>query len=68
MLELTDTQKEIVETVRDFVEKAVIPVADDMEHKDEYPEAIVEQMKEMGLFGLNIPEEYGGIGERKSVV
>ena len=63
MLELTDTQKEIVETVRDFVEKAVIPVADDMEHKDEYPEAIVEQMKEMGLFGLNIPEEYGGIGE-----
>lgn len=63
MLELTDTQKEIVGTVRDFVEKAVIPVADDMEHKDEYPEAIVEQMKEMGLFGLNIPEEYGGIGE-----
>lgn len=63
MLELTDTQREIVGTVRDFVEKAVIPVADDMEHKDEYPEAIVEQMKEMGLFGLNIPEEYGGIGE-----
>lgn len=63
MLELTDTQKEIVGTVREFVEKAVIPVADDMEHKDEYPEAIVEQMKEMGLFGLNIPEEYGGIGE-----
>jgi alkylation response protein AidB-like acyl-CoA dehydrogenase len=63
LLQLSDTQKAIVETVREFVEKEVIPVADDLEHKDEYPEAIVEQMKEMGLFGLNVPEEFGGIGE-----
>ena len=63
MLQLTDTQKAIVETVREFVEKEVIPVADELEHRDEYPEKIVEQMKEMGLFGLNVPEEYGGIGE-----
>ena len=63
MLQLSDTQKAIVETVREFVEKEVIPVADDLEHKDEFPEKIVEQMKEMGLFGLNVPEEYGGIGE-----
>jgi alkylation response protein AidB-like acyl-CoA dehydrogenase len=63
VLQLSDTQKAIVETVREFVEKEVIPVADDLEHKDEYPEQIVEQMKEMGLFGLNVPEEYGGIGE-----
>ena len=63
MLQLNDTQKAIIETVREFVEKEVYPVADDLEHKDEYPEAIVEQMKEMGLFGLNVPEEYGGIGE-----
>jgi alkylation response protein AidB-like acyl-CoA dehydrogenase len=63
MIELTDTQKAIVETVRDFVNKEVIPVADELEHKDEFPDAIVEQMKELGLFGLNIPEEYGGIGE-----
>ena len=63
MLQLTDTQKAIVETVREFVEKEVIPVADELEHKDEFPEKIVEQMKEMGLFGLNVPEEYGGIGE-----
>jgi butyryl-CoA dehydrogenase len=34
-----------------------------MEHKDEFPDAIVEQMKELGLFGLTVPEEYGGIGE-----
>ncbi|MFN2587619.1 MAG: acyl-CoA dehydrogenase family protein [Actinomycetota bacterium] len=63
VIELTDVQKSIVETVRDFVENEVIPVADEMEHRDEFPEAIVEGMKEMGLFGLTVPEEYGGIGE-----
>jgi butyryl-CoA dehydrogenase len=63
MLQLSDTQKAIVETVREFVEKEVIPVADEMEHRDEYPEKIVEQMKEMGLFGITVPEEFGGIGE-----
>ncbi|MDQ3940425.1 MAG: acyl-CoA dehydrogenase family protein [Actinomycetota bacterium] len=63
MLELTDTQKAIVETVRDFVENEVIPIADEMEHRDEYPEKIVEQMKELGLFGLTVSEDYGGIGE-----
>lgn len=61
--ELTDVQKEIVQTVRDFVEKDVIPVANDLEHDDIYPEEIVEKMKEIGLFGLKIPEEYGGLGE-----
>ena len=63
MIQLTDTQKAIVETVRDFVEKEVIPVADELEHRDEYPETIVEQMKELGLFGLTVPEEFGGVGE-----
>jgi alkylation response protein AidB-like acyl-CoA dehydrogenase len=63
MLELSDTQKAIVETVRDFVEKEVIPVADQMEQRDEFPEAIVDQMKELGLFGLTVPEEFGGVGE-----
>ena len=63
MLELSDTQKAIVETVRDFVEKDVIPVADEMERRDEFPEPIVEQMKELGLFGLTVPEEFGGVGE-----
>ena len=61
--ELTDIQKEIVQTVRDFVDKDVIPVANELEHRDEYPEEIVEKMKEIGLFGLKIPEEYGGLGE-----
>jgi alkylation response protein AidB-like acyl-CoA dehydrogenase len=57
---LTDEQQLILSTVRQFVEKEVIPVASAMEHGDEYPHALVSQMKEMGLFGLNIPEAYGG--------
>jgi len=60
---LTEIQQEILSTVRGFVDKEIIPYATDLEHKDEFPEAIVEGMKEMGLFGLMIPEEYGGLGE-----
>src|ERR1700724_1155614 len=62
-LGLTEVQTEIVTTVRQFVEKEILPVATELEHADEYPSAIVEGMKEMGLFGLMIPEEYGGLGE-----
>ena len=62
ILNLTDEQKAIIEAVREFVEREVIPVADELEHADEYPEKIVEQMKEMGLFGMMVPEEYGGLG------
>src|SRR4029077_16931523 len=50
----------IISTVRRFVDKEVIPVASEMEHRNEYPHDLVRQMKEMGLFGLNVPEEYGG--------
>jgi alkylation response protein AidB-like acyl-CoA dehydrogenase len=60
---LTDVQQEILSTVKSFVDKEIIPYATELEHKDEFPEAIVEGMKEMGLFGLMIPEEYGGLGE-----
>jgi butyryl-CoA dehydrogenase len=60
---LTDVQQEILSTVRSFVDKEILPYATDLEHKDEFPDAIVEGMKEMGLFGLMIPEEYGGLGE-----
>jgi alkylation response protein AidB-like acyl-CoA dehydrogenase len=45
------------------VDEQILPVATELEHKDEYPTAIVEGMKEMGIFGLMIPEEYGGLGE-----
>lgn len=60
---LSDVQQEILSTVRDFVDKEIIPVATQLEHRDEYPAEIVEGLKELGLFGLMIPEEYGGLGE-----
>jgi alkylation response protein AidB-like acyl-CoA dehydrogenase len=59
---LTAEQTEIVAAVRAFVDKDVIPVASDLEHADEFPEALVETMKEMGLFGTTIAEQYGGLG------
>src|ERR1700704_3075198 len=61
--DLTDIQKEILSTGRDFVDKEIIPNALALEHADEYPEDIVKGMAAMGLFGLTIPEEYGGLGE-----
>jgi len=60
---LSEDQSAILEAVHEFVEKEIIPVAQDLEHADEYPAEIVEGMKAMGIFGLMIPEEYGGLGE-----
>jgi butyryl-CoA dehydrogenase len=58
----TDDQAEIVGTVRDWVDREVVPVASELEHADEFPSALVEQMRRLGLFGTTIPEEYGGLG------
>ncbi|MCG3161228.1 MAG: Acyl-CoA dehydrogenase [Acidobacteria bacterium] len=55
-------QQQIVASIRQFVERKVIPVASRLEHNDEYPHEIVAGMKELGLFGCNVPEEYGGLG------
>jgi alkylation response protein AidB-like acyl-CoA dehydrogenase len=60
---LTEIQQEILATVKTFVDKEIIPHATALEHADAYPQDIVDGMKEMGLFGLTIPEEYGGLGE-----
>jgi alkylation response protein AidB-like acyl-CoA dehydrogenase len=60
---LTEVQAEIISTVREFVDKEIIPNAQELEHSDSYPQHIVEKMKDMGLFGLMIPEGYGGLGE-----
>jgi len=60
MLELAQDQKLVVQTIREFVDREVIPVASELEHKGEYPHALVDTMKQLGLFGLNIPETYGG--------
>ena len=61
--DLTDVQQEILATVRSFVDKEIIPNAQALEHADAYPQEIVDGLKELGVFGLTIPEEYGGLGE-----
>ncbi|MGW4481674.1 acyl-CoA dehydrogenase family protein [Rhodococcus triatomae] len=60
---LTEVQSDILGAVRTFVDKEIIPNAQELEHSDTYPQEIVDRMREMGLFGLMIPEEYGGLGE-----
>ena len=60
---LTEDQNEILKPVREFVDEQILPVATELEHADEYPTEIVEGLKELGIFGLMIPEEYGGLGE-----
>ena len=62
-LGLTDTQEDIVAAVRRFVDAEIIPNAQQLEHDDAYPQEIVDGMAQLGLFGLMIPEEYGGLGE-----
>ncbi|RAY16365.1 acyl-CoA dehydrogenase [Actinomadura craniellae] len=57
---LPEDEQIIVGTVRDFVDREVRPVARELEHADTYPRALIEQMKELGVFGLAVPEEYGG--------
>ena len=57
-----ETESLIRATVRDFVTREVIPVADDYDHNDTYPEPLISRMKELGFFGLTIPESYGGSG------
>jgi alkylation response protein AidB-like acyl-CoA dehydrogenase len=60
--EKTDEQKAICEMVRQFADEQILPNAEHFDAADEFPEDIVEQMKELGLFGVTIPEEYGGMG------
>ena len=61
-MELSAEQEAIIRTVRDFVDKEVLPNASRFDHADEFPEAMVKTMREMGLFGITIDERYGGLG------
>jgi alkylation response protein AidB-like acyl-CoA dehydrogenase len=58
----TDEQQAICEMVHQFADEQIIPLAEHYDHEDEFPQPIVEQMKELGLFGVTIPEQYGGMG------
>ena len=57
---MTDEETMLVETVRAFIDRDVKPTVREVEHANEYPEAWIEQMKRIGIYGLAIPEEYGG--------
>jgi alkylation response protein AidB-like acyl-CoA dehydrogenase len=61
-LDKTDEQRAICDMVRQFADEQIIPNAEHFDHEDSFPEEIVEQMKQLGLFGVTIPEEYGGMG------
>ncbi|MGH3881010.1 MAG: acyl-CoA dehydrogenase family protein [Actinophytocola sp.] len=58
---LSEEEQRIVDTVRDFVDREVRPVVRDLEHANTYPEALIEQMRRLGVFGLAIPEPYGEV-------
>ncbi|MBO2447842.1 acyl-CoA dehydrogenase family protein [Actinomadura barringtoniae] len=60
--ELSDEQRMFRDTIRAFAEKEIRPVAVEWEAAGRYPAEIVERMKELGLFGLTVPESYGGLG------
>ena len=60
MAALSDTERMIVDTVHEFVDREVRPFVREMEHANEYPEAMIEQMKQLGIFGLAIPDAMGG--------
>jgi butyryl-CoA dehydrogenase len=59
-LALNDEETMLVDTVRTFIDRDVKPTVREVEHRNEYPEAWIEQMKRIGIFGLAVPEEYGG--------
>jgi alkylation response protein AidB-like acyl-CoA dehydrogenase len=59
---MDDDERQIVATVRQFVEREVVPVASELEHANTYPEALIEQMKQLGVYGLVVPPEFGGLG------
>ncbi len=61
---LTEDQTEILKAVRQFVDEQIIPVAQELEHADEYPTEIIEGLKELGVFGLTIPRSSAGWGSR----
>jgi alkylation response protein AidB-like acyl-CoA dehydrogenase len=59
--ELNDEQRLFRQTLREFADKEITPVAPEWERTGRYPTEIVDRLRELGLFGLNVPEEYGGL-------
>lgn len=59
---LENEKQAVIDEVRRFVEREVFPVVRELEHADQYPDALVEKLKDLGLFSATIPETYGGLG------
>lgn len=59
--ELNEEQAQFQRVLRDFVDAEIVPVAKEWEQADRYPAEIIDKMAELGLFGLLVPEEYGGV-------
>jgi alkylation response protein AidB-like acyl-CoA dehydrogenase len=59
-VQLVDEEQFLVRTVREFIDREVKPAVNEMEHRNEYPEKFIEQMKQIGIYGLAVPEAYGG--------
>jgi alkylation response protein AidB-like acyl-CoA dehydrogenase len=62
-----DDERMLLDSIDTWVEKSVRPIAKEHDHEDKYPHALVEEMKELGLFGATISPEYGGLGLPASV-
>ncbi|WP_137290604.1 acyl-CoA dehydrogenase family protein [Natronorubrum halophilum] len=58
----TDEQRQIIDMVAEFVDEEVVPIADEIDHEDEFPRKLVDELAELGLMGMPFPEEYGGAG------
>ena len=61
-IDLDDDQVELLRTIREYVDRDVLPHVREYEEPDVFPEAMVQPLREMGAFGMRIPEEYGGMG------
>jgi len=57
-----ETRTQLIDMIRRFVREQLVPLEHQVAEEDEVPQSVVEQMKELGLFGLSIPPEYGGLG------
>lgn len=60
MTTLSDEEAFLVQTVREFIDREVKPTVQEVEHANAYPERWIEQMKQIGIYGLAVPEQYGG--------
>jgi alkylation response protein AidB-like acyl-CoA dehydrogenase len=60
--DLTEDQELFKRSIHEFVEREIVPIAHDLDEREQYPRETIAQMGELGLLGMLVPEEYGGAG------